>query len=212
VRFPALAPLTIAYVAQLNPKRWSKDPFYGAGYWTTNVAPAGSLAIVPLALASKDALGALGEHLRGAELDHESFHRALITELVERHDFCEEMLDLLAVRAVDAAGQHGADDLRWLAAKTDFGKLLRGAGGVRAFATRVDRLSERKKFRSLYVANAGRALFDDEKRFAEWIAYFRGRKLTFDAAELAPRPPVKPHAPPEFETEWEDAASSDDID
>lgn len=214
-RHPALAPLVLDYVGHVNPRNWAKDPFRGAGFWTSMMAPAGSLAIVPLALRDRRHLGALGEHLRGADLGHETFHRALITELVTRHGVCDEVLDLLAVRAVDAAGQHGCDDLRWLLAKTPVGAALATARALDAFAARVDRLSRRtaQEYRALYVSNAGQALAGgDASRFARWLAFFEGRGLAFDASEKVLESAREPWAPRAFEADWEEAASCDEFD
>lgn len=211
-RHPVLDARVLRYVEHVNPARWKHDPFHGGGLWTSTQAPAGSLAIVPLALRDASHLAALGEHLRGADLDHETFHRALVTELVKRHGLVPEVLDLLAVRAVDAAGQHGPEDLRWLAAKTAFGKLLGAKAGVEEFAARVDRVSRRTKadYRALYVANAGVALFEEAEPRARWFAFFEARGLRFekDAKATVVQPP---HPPRPFAEEWEACASSDDL-
>jgi hypothetical protein len=179
------------------------------------MAPAGSLAIVPLALREPAHLPALGEHLRGADVDHETFHRALVTELVRRHGLTESVLDLIAVRAVDAAGQYGQADLRWLTTQTPFGEKVAGKAGVEAFAKRVHERSRRRvdEYRSLYVANAGKALFaDDAGRFAMWIAAFEARGLTFDDRERKLGEQHPPYAPPSFKTIWEESASCDETD
>jgi hypothetical protein len=213
-KYPSLRAATYAFVDQVNPKRWPKDPFRGAGFWTTNAVPAGSLPIVPLALRDRGALPVLGEHLRGADLEHETFHRALLGEVVARHGLVEEVLDLVAVRAVDAAGQHGTEDLRWLVEKTGFGALVSDPEGALEFAERVHRISKRATYRPLYVAQAGKALFArSEAQFRVWIDFFRDKGLSFDERDLAldaaPHDPLPPRA---FAKEWEEVVTSDDVD
>ncbi len=210
-KYPSLRAATYAYVDHVNPKHWRKDPFRGSGYWSSTQAPAGSLAIVPLALRDRGALPVLAEHLRGADLDHETFHRALIAELLSRHGLIEEMLDLLAVRAVDAAGQHGTEDLAWLARQNGFGAMLNAPGAAVELAERVDRISQRSAYRPLYVANAGKAMFSGDE-LGRWFGFFRERGLVFEARDLAPSPEREPSPPPSFVAEWEEAASSDDYD
>ncbi|MFO0671855.1 MAG: hypothetical protein U0235_19900 [Polyangiaceae bacterium] len=212
-RFPSLAARTVAYAEHLNPSLWKKDPFFGAGLWTSIMAPAGSHAIVPLVLRDAAHVPALITHLRGADLDHETFQRALIAELVKRHGLREEILDLIAFRAVDGAGQHGPQDRAWLVTETSFGAALTEPSGLEQFAARVAARSTRSKknYRSLYVSNAGRGLFRDWAHFDAWIAYFARKGLAFEASERA-HEPIAPCPPPAFAREWEECASSDDRD
>jgi hypothetical protein len=212
-KFPQLSPKVIAFAENTNPSRWSKDPFHGAGLWTSIMAPAGSLAVVPLALREPIHIAALIEQFRGADLDHETFHRGLVTELVRRYGLREETRALLAFRAVDGTGQCGCDDLRWLAAKTPFGDEIRADGGLEAFALRVHESSRRKNYRPLYVSNAGKALFDaSPPRFRTWLSFFESHGLKFDETEKKPDPARAPYAPEPFDAVWEEAASCDDRD
>lgn len=212
-RFPALAARTIAYAEHVNPSLWKKDPFHGAGLWTSIMAPAGSHALVPLVLVGAPHVPALVTHLRGVDLDHETFQRALIAELVRKHGLTEEVLDLLAFRAVDGAGQHGTQDLAWLVAHTPFGAYIAAPGGLERFAERVHGRSRRTSahYLALYVANAGRGLFSEPKRFEEWMAWFARHGLRQSPADRA-HAVVAPYAPPPFAAAWEEAASSDDRD
>ncbi len=208
-RFAALAPLTLQYVEQLNPALWQEDPFFGAGLWATQEAPAGSHAIVPLALASAAHLPALITHLRGVDLDHETFHRALITELVRVHGLTEPTLELLAFRAVDGAGQDGPQDLAWLRAHSPFGAWLDAPGGLLAFAQRVHERSQRsvEHYRALYVANAGCALVEDAAAHQRWLGAFRDQGLRFHAADEQ-YAPVALEPPASFEEAWPAAADA----
>jgi len=212
-RLPQLAQKVVAFAENTNPSRWPRDPLRGAGLWTSIMAPSGSLAVVPLALREPRHIAPLIDHLRGADLDHETFHRALVTRLVHHHGLREETRDLIAFRAVDGAGQHGPDDLRWLVARTPFGSELRANGGLEAFAARVHDRSRRAPYRSLYVSNAGKALFGDSPaRFHAWLAFFAAHEVTFDASESDPGEPRTPYAPASFAEAWEEAASCTDRD
>ncbi len=203
-----------AYIQAVNPKRWPKDPFSGAGYWTSIVTPAGSLAIVPLALRAPEHLPDLVEHLRGVDLDHETFQSSLTIELVKRHGWTNAMLDFVAFRAVDGAGQNGCGDLRWLSRHGALDDLLTTDAEIQSFAERVDRVSQRKKerYRSLYVASAGKALFSDsEQQFARWLAFFAGRGLEFSDQERT-LDPVHESKTADFDEVWDEAASCTDRD
>lgn len=204
-RYHALRPTIAEYVRLVSPAAWASDPFTKTGFWTSILTPAGSLAVVPLALADVTHVDTVIDHLRGVDLDHETFHRSLVTELVTRWGICDETLRLLAFRAVDGAGQHGNADLRWLCARTGFGQIVRDR--FDAFARLVDTASKRERYRSLYVADAGRALFaDDPQHFARWLAFFEDQGLQFEPShrELSTE---EVRAPRPWDEAWESAAS-----
>jgi hypothetical protein len=181
-----------------------------------DLRPIGSYAIVPLVLRDKKYIGAFIEHMRGIDLDHESFHCSLIEELLARFGLCEETMDLIAYRAVDGAGQHGEANLQLACAKHGLREKL-GGNGLEDFAARVDRISKRKPgqafsgYRELYVANAGKALFAGEpEKHARWLAFFEKKKLAFDARDREVPEPKKPWTPPKWRDEWADDDDDDD--
>ena len=93
---------TLAYVRNVNSRaRGIRGMTGDLGH--SDMRPAGCFAIVPLALREARFIPALIEHMRGADMDHETFHASLIEELLTRHGLCEETMDLVAYRAVDGA-------------------------------------------------------------------------------------------------------------
>lgn len=169
-KHPELDQKTLAYVKNVSNRK--RDLGHN------DMRPVGSYAIVPIVLRDKKHIGALIEHMRGTDLDHESFHASLIEELLVRYGLCEETLDLVAYRAVDGAGQSGKTNLELAYEKHGLREKLEGRG-LEDFAARVDRISQRKPkknysgYRELYVANAGKALFAREpEKFARWLAFF----------------------------------------
>jgi hypothetical protein len=145
--------------------------------------PAGSFAIVPLVLADPKFIPALIEHLRGYDMDHESFHPSLIEELLKRFGLCEETLDLLAWRAIESDGQ-SRENLNQ--AVRDHG-LLDHWGSMEAFADRMWKINERDKYLPIYVANAGRAVSAGRpKDFERWLAIFEKRGLKFEKTDRQP--------------------------
>ena len=173
----------------------------------SDMRPIGCFAIVPLALRDPKYIGALVEHMRGTDLDHETFHEALIDELVRRYGLRDETMELLAYRAVDGAGQNGEENLRRVREKID----------VDVFAALVDRISRRKPgpvrsgYRELYVANAGKALFAGEpEKWKRWLAFFGERGLSFDARDRELPEPRTPRPPAPFRQTWlEDEGEED---
>ncbi len=213
-RFPALHAKMLQYAKQVDAKARGLRVAFGNGLSHDDTHPAGCYAIVPLVMRDPRHVDALIEHMRGSDLDHESFHASLIETLIVVHGLCDPIRDLLAFRAVDGAGQHGEDNLRLAVQRHGFGEELRAPNGVEAFAARVDRISRRAPgskgpdgaYRALYVANAGKALFaGDPVKYARWLALFEKRRLSFDDAE---REPPKEHestwAPGPFDEEWVD--------
>jgi len=75
---------------------------------------------------------------------HETFHEALVEELVKRHGLCEEVLDLLAFRAVDGAGRAGGNNMKLAMRRHGLRALLAAPSGLQRFAERVDRISQRR--------------------------------------------------------------------
>src|SRR5262249_4266770 len=105
--------------------------------------PAGSFAVVPLALGNCAHVPALVRHLRGVDLTHESFHVALIDRIVGQHGIVDETLDLLAFRASDGSGAQAGTTNIWLAARAHrLLELWSPWGGSDGFATRIHRISE----------------------------------------------------------------------
>jgi len=148
--------------------------------------------------------------MRGTDLDHESFHAALIEELLVRFGLCEETMDLVAYRAVDGAGQNGKTNLQLAYEQHGLREKLEGKG-LEDFAARVDRISQRKPkkgfsgYRELYVANAGKALFAGEpEKFARWLAFFEKKRLKFDASDRDLPARAKPWRPEPWDAAWAD--------
>ena len=211
-RHVGLRALASQYIDCVSPKHWSSDPFRGAGFWTSILTPAGALGAVPLALADVGFVDTAIRHLRGCDLDHETFQRAFIAELVRRHGYRDETLRLIAFRAVDGQGQSGVRDLQWLVAEAGFRAVVAGSDGLSRFAHQVDLESQRREYRALYVANAGKGLFfDAPERFEAWLAFFEARGLQFDEYDRTLRA-SDPYAPPPWEEAWEEAASCTDRD
>jgi hypothetical protein len=181
-KHPALHPAMLAYVANVNLKARGHGPPLAH----TDFHPAGSFAIVPLVLADPKYIGALIDHLRGWDMDHESWHAALIDELLRRHGVREETIRLLAWRAVESDGQ---TDENLVQAVRDHSLLakLEPFGGLDGFAERAHALNQRKAFAPLYIANGGRALCTgDPAAFARWLAWFEARGVVFEATDRAP--------------------------
>ncbi len=197
---------TLAYVKNVSNRK--RDLAHN------DMRPIGSYAIVPLAPRDKKYIAALIEHMRGTDLDHETFHAALVEELFSRNGLCEQTMDLLAYRAVDGAGQEADANLRLAYARHGLCEKLEG-DGLEDLAARVDRISRRKPgevfsgYRELYVANAGKALFSGApEAHLRWLAFFgkRGLKLDVDARTL-------PEAcEPRDVQAWPDAWADDDDD
>ena len=199
---PELDAKTLAYVKNVTDRK--RDLGHN------DMRPVGSYAIVPLVLRDKKHVAPFIEHLRGTDLDHESFHASLIEELLSRHGLCEETLDLIAYRAVDGAGQNGADNLKLAYAKHGLRAKLEGKG-LEEFAARVDRISKRKPgqafsgYRELYVANAGKALFAGKPaEHARWLAFFDKKKLKFDARDRETPAAKNAWTPPSWRAAWAD--------
>ena len=199
---PELDELTLAYVKNVTDRK--RDLAHN------DLRPIGSYAIVPLVLRDKKHVAPLIAHLRGTDLDHESFHASLIEELLVRHGLCEETMDLLAYRAVDGAGQNGATNLQLAYANHGLREKL-GGKGLEDFAARVDRISQRKPgrafsgYRELYVANAGKALFAGKPaEHARWLAFFEKKGLKFDARDREVPAPKKPWTLKPWRDEWAD--------
>jgi hypothetical protein len=198
-KHPELHAKMLAYVEQVT------DRTRDLGH--SDMRPIGCFAVVPLALRDEKYVAPLIAHMRGTDLDHETFHEALIDALVARHGLTDATLDLLAYRAVDGAGQNGESNLRRAYAHGLRDKLE--GKGLDNFAARVDRISRRKPgqttsgYRELYVANAGKALFAGEpEKFERWLAFFEKRGLKFDASDRELPERRDPGEANDFETEW----------
>jgi hypothetical protein len=201
-KHPELDDKTLAYVKNVTNR--ARDLGHN------DLRPVGSYAMVPLVLRDKKYVAAFIEHMRGTDLDHESFQASLIEELLERHGLCEETMDLLAYRAVDGAGQNGATNLELACTKHGLREKLEGRG-LEDFAARVDRISQRKPgkafsgYRELYVANAGKALFAGRPaEHARWLAFFEKKGLKFAATDRAVAAPKKPWPLTPWPDEWAD--------
>jgi hypothetical protein len=201
-KHPELDEKTLAYVKNVTNRK--RDLGHN------DLRPVGSYAIVPLVLRDKKHIGALIEHMRGTDLDHESFHCSLVEELLSRYGLCEETMELVAYRAVDGAGQHGETNLQLAYEKHGLREKLEGKG-LEEFAARVDRISQRKPkrnfsgYRELYVANAGKALFAGEPgEHARWLAFFEKKKLKFDASDREVPARKKAWTPAKWRDEWAD--------
>ncbi len=213
-KHPALHERMLTYVRNVNAR--ARIPGLRTDLGHSDMRPAGCFAIVPLVLRDARYIPALVEHMRGTDMDHETFHEALVEELVKRHGLCEEVLDLLAFRAVDGAGQAGGNNMKLAMARHGLRGLLAAPKDLERFAERVDRISQRKPgeswktrepnargYRELYVANAGQSLFEgDPESFAAWLAFFRARGLKFDAANETLPPPREPRDPGPFADNW----------
>jgi hypothetical protein len=186
-RHPSLHPDMLEYSRLVNrPARQLGGPL-GHG----DCHPAGSFAIVPLVLYDRQHIGALIEHLRGWDMDHESFHPSLIEELLRRHGIGEETLDLLAWRAIESDGQ-SRENLAQAVRDHDLLGRMELFGGIAAFAERAWNLNRRTKYLPLYVARAGHALFRGRPADHDaWLALFEARGLVFDASDRKP-PPSEP--------------------
>ncbi len=201
-KHPELDEKTLAYVRNVTNR--TRDLGHN------DLRPVGSYAMVPLVLRDKKHIAPFIEHLRGSDLDHESFQASLIEELLERHGLCEETMDLLAYRAVDGAGQNGKTNLELAYAKHGLREKLEGRG-LEDFAARVDRISRRKPgkafsgYRELYVANAGKALFAGKPaEYARWLAFFEKKGLKFAASDRTAPAAAKPSTVTSWPDEWAD--------
>jgi hypothetical protein len=215
-RHPKLHECMLAYVRNVNARE--RIPALRTDFGHSDMRAAGCFAIVPLVLHDARYLPALIEHMRGTDMDHETFHEALIEELLKRHGLCEETLDLLAFRAVDGAGQAGGNNMKLAMSRHGLRELLAAPSGLERFAERVDRISRRKPgeswktgapnargYREIYVANAGQSLFEgDPRSFSAWLAFFRTRGLAFGARDEALSAASKPRDPGAFADAWND--------
>jgi hypothetical protein len=195
----------LRYAEQVNTRARGLDVGFGDGLGHSDMRPAGCFAVVPLALADARYVDAIIAHMRGTDMDHESFHAALIERLLQRHGVREETLRLLVFRAVDGAGQHGRDNLVRAVKRHRLLEELPRFGGLEGLAARVMEQSRRTAFLPLYVSNAGKALFTgDPEGFARWIALFEQRGMVFEAEEK--KLPDAVYAPMKlrrFKDEWE---------
>lgn len=196
VRHPALRDAMAAYARNVNSrKRGVKGMSTDLGH--SDMRPAGCFAYVPLALRDPKYIELFIESMWGTDMDHETFHAALIEELLVRHGLCDETMRLLAFRAVEAAGQDGERNLKLAYAHHGLAEKLASRAGLEAFAKLVDETCERRPgparpkdgyprhYRELYVANAGKALFQREpQKLAQWLDYFRGRGLRFSSDQI----------------------------
>lgn len=215
--FPELHERMLAWVRAVNPSLMPEGPSRPRELFTSIMAHAGALAIVPLALERAACVDALVEHMRGTDLDHETFQGPLIAELVRRHGFTPAVMRLIALRAVDKAGQNGFDDLRWLVERGGLGAQLATPEARDAFAELVHSTSRRVKYRPLYVASAGKHLFaQDPDGFARWLAFFEARGLVFEERDRRTTniAPVGPRHSGEMDWNlvWDDAANCTDLD
>lgn len=213
VKHPALHDAMAAYARNVNSRKRGLVLETDLGH--SDMRPAGCFAYVPLALHDPRFIELFIESMWGTDMDHETFHEALIEELLVRHGLCDETMRLLAFRAVDGQGQNGQANLQLAYEKHGLREKLAAPGGLEAFAKLVDEISERAKgpakrgdgvprhYRELYVSLAGKALFaGEEKKFRAWLDFFKKRGLKFDASESTPvaRKPVR--APNDFASEW----------
>lgn len=181
-KYPSLHPAMLRYVELVNRKARTLGDELGHG----DCHPAGSFAIVPLALRDPKYLGALIEHLRGWDMDHESWHPALFAEILRCHGICQETLDLLAWRAIESDGK-SRETLRQTVRDHDLHAKLAAFGGLEGFADRAWRINHRQNYLPLYVGNAGRNLFaGDLPSFERWIAFFENKGLLFEESDRAP--------------------------
>lgn len=197
----SLHPAMLEYTALLNrpARKLGGDLCHG------DCHPVGSFAIVPLALRDPKYIGALIDHLRSWDMDHESFHPSLIEELLVRHGICDVTLDLLAWRAIESDGQ-SRENLQQ--AVRDHGLLAKidEHGGLEAFVERALRINRRTKYLPLYVGNAGRALFAGRQEdFERWLALFEARGLVFEASDREPpESAIGAHSVPAWPDEFEE--------
>jgi hypothetical protein len=214
---PSLEPLVLDFVRAVNPSRMEEGPSRPRELWSSILAPAGSHAIVPLVLAHERCIDALVDHLRGVDLDHETFQGPLIAELWRRHGWTDAMLRLIALRGVDKAGQHGFEDLRWFIARGGLADLLATPAQIESFAELVHTSSRRERYRALYVAQAGQALFVGNPTGLDcWLSWFRATGLVFEPRDLGLPPPHEPgphsSAERDFATVWDEAADCEELD
>ncbi len=217
VAYASLEPLLVEFVRAVNPSLMQEVPSRPRELWSSILAPAGSHAIVPLVLKSEHHIDVLIEHLRGVDLDHETFQGPLIAELWRRYGWTDAMLRLIALRAVDKAGQHGFEDLRWFVARGGLGDLLATPAQIDTFAELVHTRSRRERYRGLYVAQAGQALFvGNPSGLERWLAWFRASGLGFEPRDLKLPPPHEPgprsSAERDFQATWDEDADCEALD
>jgi hypothetical protein len=210
VGHPALWPKMLRYVQQIDLRSHDLALPYSEMLGHDELFPAGSFAIVELALADARHIAPLIEHLRGVDLDHESFHFALIDRLLTRHGVCDETLDLLAFRAVDGAGQNGQDNLVLAVRGHGLLEHWRAFGGFEQFVTRLKEKTRRTAYLSLYLANALHALSIDAPDTREaWLALAESRwAITFEPRErnqkLRERWRSEPFTDEQWQAEWDE--------
>jgi hypothetical protein len=202
VKFPALHPAMVLYARNVNSRaRGVQGMHTDLGH--SDMRPAGCFAVVPLVLRDIGYVDLLVEHMRGHDMDHETFEAPLIEELLVRHGLCDETLRLLAARAVDLAGQEGDTNLRLAVRRHGLREWLAEAGNLEKFAALVDGISQRKNYRALYVALAGKVLFEREpEQFQVWLAWFEAKGLAFGPLDRELPEPKGDHAPPPFNEDW----------
>lgn len=211
---PELHPAMATYARNVNSrKRGIRGMETDLGH--SDMRPAGCFAYVPLALRDPKYIELFIESMWGTDMDHETFHGSFIEELLARHGLRAETMRLLAFRAVEAAGQDGNRNLKLAYEGHGLREKLSARGGLEAFAKLVDDVSERvagpgrpgdgapRHYRELYVANAGKALFQrDPEKLTRWLDFFRKRGLKLSAADAKPEATrdATPFRP--FATEW----------
>lgn len=215
--FPELHARMIEWVRAVNPTRMASGAKRPRELFTSILAHAGALAVVPLALRDPRYVDELTDHLRGVDLDHETFQGPLIAEIVRRHGLTPAVLRLIALRAVDKAGQNGFEDLRWLYERGGLATYLSTTEAREGFARLVEESSQRTSYRALYVAGAGKHLYASEpEKFADWLAFFEARGLVFDAQDrsLSEVQPIgQGHSGErDWQAVWDDAANCTDLD
>lgn len=188
----ALHPKMIEYAELVNRPARKLGPALSHG----DLHPAGTFAVVPLALADARYIAPLLEHFRSWDMDHESFHPSLIGELLARHGIVEETLDLLAWRAIESDGQSKVNLGGAVHTHELLGKLA-SFGGIEGFVDRCWRVNRRTQFLPLYIGNAGRALFlhrlDD---FQTWLRLFEAKGVVFEDSDRVPPSKVLTHRTP----------------
>jgi hypothetical protein len=143
VAVAALHPRVIGYVEQLATSGQGIDFAYVDGLCHHDARfPAGSYAIVPLALESPRYIATLIEHMRTLDLNHESFHPCLIDRLLTVHGLCDETMELLVFRAGDGDGGVTGHNLRIAVTAHGLREHWGRWGGLTGFAARLREVSE----------------------------------------------------------------------
>lgn len=177
VRHPSLHTAMVRYSDNLTEGMVGVSVPLCDGLWHDSLFPAGSFAIVPLALASTAHVPALIRHLRGVDLAHESFHRSLIDRLLTVHGICEPTFDLLVYRAGDGSGGGGGEANLYRAHAHGLRERWAPWGGQDGFAERLHERSEQladdvedKDVLASSLAQIGMALCpDDPAAYARWL-------------------------------------------